>query len=627
MATNKDILAETKKTMIVKYPLFAQQIANAKLSYSDEIKTACTDGKNIYFNSNFFDNLSDNGKLFVIAHELLHIRFEHMYRLLDKQGKLRDMETWNIATDAIINANLERDGFTIPQGAVNIKDALSYTAEQLYNKLLQEKNENQNNNGQNNQQQKKQQSENNSQQQNNQTSNDNQSQQDNQQNNQSQQNSQQNEQQNSQSSNDNQSQQNNQQQSENNSQQDNQSQSNNSQDVNNQNNQQKSNTGSNGSQGTFSDDHSMWKKAFEERQNEEKNGNNKHNKNQNQNDNQDENGSSQENIDNNQNNNNNKGKGGSGSSSQNDNQDGNSQDNQNDKNNKDKINGAENGKDSDVDGENEDNDGENNDDKNSKIQRQSSKDNNKQQGNISGASDIDEVSDFDEKKLFEENRKVRLEKAKEKLDKIKDIVRQSTITNNQPNNLGKSEPVADWKLILKRKFDNDEIIWSQHRSIAENNYAYRMTDFEDENESITEVMLDVSGSIPNSFIKSFLRQLKPILKESKLRVACFDTMVTEFAELKTDRDIDKYYIRRMTGGTDLDVPVRSFTKDPKVNKIVFTDGESYDMPKKDLKDVDVIWIVYDNDYFKPCCGKVINVKSSEFKQKSDLIINDNALTI
>ena len=34
-------------------------------------------------------------------------------QMVDKNGQMRDIETWNIATDAIINANLELDGFKI----------------------------------------------------------------------------------------------------------------------------------------------------------------------------------------------------------------------------------------------------------------------------------------------------------------------------------------------------------------------------------------------------------------------------------------------------------------------------------------------------------------------------------
>ena len=52
---------------------------------------------------------------------------------------MRDLDVWNIATDAIINANLERDGFTIKEGYVNKPEALNYSAEEFYQILLREK--------------------------------------------------------------------------------------------------------------------------------------------------------------------------------------------------------------------------------------------------------------------------------------------------------------------------------------------------------------------------------------------------------------------------------------------------------------------------------------------------------
>ena len=67
-----------------------------------------------------------------------YLTYDHAGRA-DKDGKRRDPELWNIATDAIINANLERDGFTIKEGYVNMPEALNYSAEEFYQKLLQEK--------------------------------------------------------------------------------------------------------------------------------------------------------------------------------------------------------------------------------------------------------------------------------------------------------------------------------------------------------------------------------------------------------------------------------------------------------------------------------------------------------
>ena len=62
--------------------------------------------------------------------------------------------------------------------------------------------------------------------------------------------------------------------------------------------------------------------------------------------------------------------------------------------------------------------------------------------------------------------------------------------------------------------------------------------------------------------------------------------------------------------------LRSFTKKREINKIVFTDGYPCPgtMPKEDLKRENVIWLVYGNKDFRPCCGKVINITERQIEQ-------------
>lgn len=141
MSVNTSLIYDTKRKMLAKYPRFGSEIAIANIEFSDDSKccTAATDGRNIYVNSDYFANLSENDRLFIIAHEIMHIKFMHMLRLKDKFGNMRDLNVWNIATDAIINANLERDGFTIKDGYVNMPEALNYSAEEFYQILLKEK--------------------------------------------------------------------------------------------------------------------------------------------------------------------------------------------------------------------------------------------------------------------------------------------------------------------------------------------------------------------------------------------------------------------------------------------------------------------------------------------------------
>lgn len=131
-----------KRRLLVKYPSFGSIIANAKFIEETRIKTAATDGKDIIYNPAFVENLTSDEQVFLFAHEVCHIAFDHIYRSENRIHKL-----WNIATDAVINASLVGDNLPLIKGAVDIKDAIKYNAEDLYEKLLKDYKEQKENSG------------------------------------------------------------------------------------------------------------------------------------------------------------------------------------------------------------------------------------------------------------------------------------------------------------------------------------------------------------------------------------------------------------------------------------------------------------------------------------------------
>ncbi len=136
-----------KRKMLVKYPFFGSVVANVNYKENKKISTAGTDGQTIYYNPDFLKKLKPDEQIFVFAHEVCHIAFDHIRRSEDKNP-----EVWNIATDGVINQFLIRDGLKLVEGGVNIAEAINYDAEQLYDKLLKEKSQSQSQNGQGNQQ-------------------------------------------------------------------------------------------------------------------------------------------------------------------------------------------------------------------------------------------------------------------------------------------------------------------------------------------------------------------------------------------------------------------------------------------------------------------------------------------
>lgn len=480
MGISADMIYDVTRKMLVKYPRFGSEIADANIEFRDDLPfhTAATDGKNIYVDLNYFESLSEDDRLFTIAHEIMHIKFMHMYRLKDKDGKKRNLNLWNIATDAIINANLERDGFTIKEGYVNMPEALNYSAEEFYEILLKEK-ENQKK-AQENQEQNQGDSGEQSQDNENKESN-----------------------QNGKGGN----------------QEGKQEQNENPSDG----NSEGKKTGKENEQPSHQgDDHSLWEEAFRNQQQGQK-----------------------------------------------------------------------------ADQKQEKNEAE-------------------KQKEIDGQPQMT----IDERGEFEDNRQEKRERFKARREKTKHDIRGAQEEESiKLGSIGESRENIDWKTLLRREVEKTETIWSQKRSIAENNYAYRLEENDIEDEAETEIMIDVSGSVNLDLVKAFLRQIKPILKQSKLKVGCFNERFWGLVDIKNERDIDNFTIPREARGSsawteDWDLAVRSFTKKKEINKIVFTDGYPCPgtMPKEDLKRENIIWLVYGNKAFNPCCGKVINITERQLEQ-------------
>ncbi len=144
-------IAALKRKMLVKYPFFGSVVASVGYKENKDISTAGTDGEIIYYNPEYLEKLSVEEQTFIFAHEVCHIAFNHILR---SEGK--DHELWNIATDGVINQFLKRDGLKMAPGVVDMAEAINYDAEQLYEKLLQEKQQRQQQSGQDNSQQNQQ---------------------------------------------------------------------------------------------------------------------------------------------------------------------------------------------------------------------------------------------------------------------------------------------------------------------------------------------------------------------------------------------------------------------------------------------------------------------------------------
>jgi predicted metal-dependent peptidase len=92
--------------------------------------TAATDGYNIFYNPAWVTQLDDAELRGLLAHEVLHVIFEHSGR---RQG--RRPRAWNWACDFAINALLVEQGFQLPAGGLYRAEFVSLAAETIYGLL------------------------------------------------------------------------------------------------------------------------------------------------------------------------------------------------------------------------------------------------------------------------------------------------------------------------------------------------------------------------------------------------------------------------------------------------------------------------------------------------------------
>ena len=91
------------------------------------LPTAATDGEPILVNPYFLQRLTEEERIFVLAHEVWHCALQHFART-----GLRDLELWNVAVDHEVNAMLRSQQLVMPADAVYFAKWEGKNAEFVY---------------------------------------------------------------------------------------------------------------------------------------------------------------------------------------------------------------------------------------------------------------------------------------------------------------------------------------------------------------------------------------------------------------------------------------------------------------------------------------------------------------
>ena len=127
--------------LLLRHPFFGNMATRLRIVAADDwCGTAAVDGKFMYFNTQFFNALTNKEIEFVLAHEILHMVFDHLTRRED-----RDPRLYNIACDYIVNNLLVDDRIGTIPSIVNCFQDFKYrgwASEAVYDDLYEQAKQN-----------------------------------------------------------------------------------------------------------------------------------------------------------------------------------------------------------------------------------------------------------------------------------------------------------------------------------------------------------------------------------------------------------------------------------------------------------------------------------------------------
>lgn len=120
-----------------KFTFFTSALMRLNISYRQG-GTLATDGVNLFINPDFVLPLSNRQIAFGLLHEVFHVIYEHISRLGNK-----DHQTWNKATDFVINNQLDHMGLDVIDGICLDHQYDNMSADEVYARLIKDPQKNQ----------------------------------------------------------------------------------------------------------------------------------------------------------------------------------------------------------------------------------------------------------------------------------------------------------------------------------------------------------------------------------------------------------------------------------------------------------------------------------------------------
>ena len=130
-----DILEEllaTRRALLIRHPFVGSLAMRLSLTpvVDCRMTSACTDGRHLFVDAEFFKKLAPEDRLAFLGHEVWHCALRHAFR----RGE-RDVRRFNYAADLEVDYLLQRDGFKVSM-LPHEPEWLGQSAEFIYDRLL-----------------------------------------------------------------------------------------------------------------------------------------------------------------------------------------------------------------------------------------------------------------------------------------------------------------------------------------------------------------------------------------------------------------------------------------------------------------------------------------------------------
>lgn len=124
----EDAISGATLRLRARAPFFATLCLFARFIRDEHIPTACTDGKDVYYNPDYLASLSPVQLETTILHEVLHAALMHVIRCGTREGV-----RWNVAADIVVNGILAADSdLELAPGSIREPSLEHLPVEEIY---------------------------------------------------------------------------------------------------------------------------------------------------------------------------------------------------------------------------------------------------------------------------------------------------------------------------------------------------------------------------------------------------------------------------------------------------------------------------------------------------------------